>query len=219
VIIRSGLIRKRDDVDFTHFSEHWRHVHGPLALQVAAMRAYRQNHILARCSSPDAARLHRVDGISQLWFDDVDSMRAAMDSAEQRACVDDLRLFLNRVTIVVQQQGDMRQHGNTSYLPSKFIYLLAGPDADLKALDRKLFAVLAANWETMALRNNRVINMEHSADPAVPSDHRIVDSVLEVWLPDGANDDAMQGALADTINIKVIGAFQVGETTLKSPKR
>jgi hypothetical protein len=66
MIIRSGLIRKRDDVDFTQFSEHWRRVHGPLALQVAAMRAYRQNHILARRPSPQAARLHRVDGISQL---------------------------------------------------------------------------------------------------------------------------------------------------------
>ena len=116
MIIRSGLIRKRDHVDFTQFSEHWRHLHGPLALQVASMRAYRQNHILARRPSPHAALLHSVDGISQLWFDDIDSMLVAMDSAEQRTCVGDLRLFLDRVTIVVQQQGDTRQHGNVEDL-------------------------------------------------------------------------------------------------------
>ncbi len=219
MIIRSGLIRKRDDVDFTQFSEHWRHVHGPLALQVAAMRAYRQNHILARRPSPPAARLHRVDGISQLWFDDIDSMRVAMDSAEQRACVDDLRLFLDGVTIVVQQEGDTRQKSNTSYLPAKFVYLLGGPDATLKALDEKLFAALAALWKSMVLRINRFINEDHWADPAVPSGHQVVDAVLEVWLPEGANDDAVQSALADTIEIVVIGAFQVDEVILKDLKR
>jgi uncharacterized protein (TIGR02118 family) len=219
MIIRSGLIRKRDDVDFTHFSEHWRHMHGPLALQVAAMRAYRQNHILARRPSPQAARLHRVDGISQLWFDDIEAMRVAMDSAEQRACVEDLHTFLDGVTIVVQQQGDTRQHGNTSHLPAKFVYLLGGPDAALKFLDEELFALLAALWKSMALRTNLVINEEHSADPAVRSGRQVVDAVLEVWLPEGANDNAMQSALADTTDINVIGAFQVDELTLKDLKR
>jgi uncharacterized protein (TIGR02118 family) len=219
MIIRSGLIRKRDDVDFTQFSEHWRKVHGPLALQVAAMRAYRQNHILARGPSPQATRLHRVDGISQLWFDDIESMRVAMDSAEQRACVDDLRLFLDGVTIVVQQQGDTRQHGNTSSLPTKFVYLLGGPDAALKALDEKLFAALTALWKSMALRINQVINEDHWADPAIPSGHQVIDVVLEVWLPERSNDDAVQSALADNIDINVIGAFEVDELTLKALQR
>jgi uncharacterized protein (TIGR02118 family) len=74
MIIRSGLIRNRDDVDFAAFSEHWHLVHGPLALRVEAMRAYRQSHILARLAASEGGRLHRVDGISQLWFDNVESM-------------------------------------------------------------------------------------------------------------------------------------------------
>jgi hypothetical protein len=41
MIIRSGLIRNRDGTDFAVFSEHWRRIHGPLALRVEAMRAYR----------------------------------------------------------------------------------------------------------------------------------------------------------------------------------
>jgi hypothetical protein len=48
------------------------------------MRAYRQNHILAPLPARESNGLHRVDGISQLWFDDVVSMRVAMESAEQR---------------------------------------------------------------------------------------------------------------------------------------
>ena len=127
MIIRSGLIRNRDGVDFAAFSEHWRRVHGPLALRVEAMRAYRQNHILARLPAREGDRLHRVDGISQLWFDDVETMRVAMESAEQRACIEDIREFLSDVTILIQQEGERRQHGDVDRLPVKFIHLLAGP--------------------------------------------------------------------------------------------
>jgi hypothetical protein len=146
-------------------------------------------------------------------------MRVAIDSAEQRACVDDLHRFLDDVTIVLQQEGDTRQHGNTNRLPAKFVYLLGGPDAALKALDEKLLAVLAALWKSMALRINWVVNEDQWADPTVPSGHRVVDAVLEVWLPEGANDDAMQSALAANIDIKVIGAFQVDELTLRALQR
>jgi len=31
MIIRSGLIKNRDTVDFGEFSKHWKDVHGPLA--------------------------------------------------------------------------------------------------------------------------------------------------------------------------------------------
>ena len=66
MIIRSGLIRNRDGVDFAAFSEHWRRVHGPLALRVEAMRAYRQNHILARLPAHEGDSLHRGhSGVSQ----------------------------------------------------------------------------------------------------------------------------------------------------------
>ena len=113
---------------------HWRRVHGPLALRVEAMRAYRQNHILARLPAREGDRLHRVDGISQLWFDNVESMRVAMESAEQRACIEDIREFLSDVTILIQQEGERRQHGDVDRLPVKFIYLLAGPEAAMKTM-------------------------------------------------------------------------------------
>src|SRR6476659_9919464 len=104
------------------------------------MRSYRQNHILARLPAREGGRLHRVDGISQLWFDNVESMRVAMVSAEQRACIEDIREFLSDVTILVQQEGKRRQHGDVDRLPVKFICLLAGPEAAMKIMEDRLFA-------------------------------------------------------------------------------
>ena len=207
MIIRSGLIRNRDDVDFAAFSKHWRHVHGPLALQVEAMRAYRQNHILARLPAREGDRLHRVDGISQLWFDNVESMRVAMESAEQRACIEDIREFLSDATILIQQEGERRQHGEVDRLPVKFIYLLTGPEAAMKIMEDRLFADLAASFANTALRG--------SVDPTVSAGGQIIDAVLELWLPQGTHDAVAQRILSEIPDIGIIGAFRVDELILK----
>ena len=215
MIIRSGLIRNRDDVDFAAFSEHWRRVHGPLALRVEAMRAYRQNHILARLPAREGDRLHRVDGISQLWFDNVETMRVAMELAEQRACIEDIREFLSDVTIVIQQEGKRRQHGDVDRLPVKFIYLLAGPEAAMKTMEDRLFTDLAASFNHAALRVNPIVDRGFSVDPTVSAGGQIIDAVLELWLPQGTHDAVAQRILSENPDLGIIGAFRVDELILK----
>ena len=216
MIIRSGLIRNRDDVDFTAFSEHWRRVHGPLALCVEAMRAYRQNHILARLPAREGGRLHRVDGISQLWFDNVESMRVAMESAEQ-ACIEDIREFLSDVTILIQQEGERWQHGDVDRLPVKFVYLLAGPEAAMKIMEDRFFAALAASFANAAPRVNPIVDRGFSVDPTVSAGGQVIDAVLELWLQQGANDAVAPRVLSESPNMDmgIIGAFRVDERILK----
>ena len=212
MIIRSGLIRNRDDVDFAAFSRHWRHVHGPLALRVEAMRGYRQNHILERLPARQGDRLHRVDGISQLWFDNVESMRVAMESAEQRACIEDIRGFLSDATILIQQEGE---HGDVDRLPVKYIYLLAGPDAAIRTMEGRVFADLAASFANAALRVNPTVDRGFSVDPTVSAGGQVIDAVLELWLPQGTDAAIAQRVLSESPDIGIIGAFRVDELILK----
>ena len=215
MIIRSGLIRNRDGVDFAAFSERWRRVHGPLALRVEAMRAYRQNQILARLPAREGDRLHRVDGISQLWFDNVESMRVAMESAEQRACIEDIRGFLSDVTILIQQEGERWQHGDVGRLPVKFVYLLAGPEAAMKTMENRLFASFAANYSNAVLRVNPIVDRGFSVDPTVSAGGQVIDAVLEIWLPEGTREGVVQCILSESTNISIVGAFSVDELILK----
>jgi uncharacterized protein (TIGR02118 family) len=215
MIIRSGLIRNRDGVDFAAFSKHWRDVHGPLALRVEAMRAYQQNHILERLPAREGERLHRVDGISQLWFDNVESMRVAMDSAEQRACIEDIRGFLSDVTLLIQQEGKRRLHGDVGQLPVKFIYLLAGPGVVLKKMEDQLFSSLSANSADAALRLNPIVDRGFAVDPTVSAGSQVIDAVLELWLPQGVDDALARQILDGNPGVKTIGAFEVNEVILK----
>ena len=216
MIIRSGLIRNRDGIDFAAFSQHWRQVHGPLALRVEAMRAYRQNHIVARLPAPRGDRLHRVDGISQLWVDDVASMRVAMASPEQQACIEDIRGFLSDVTILIQQEGALRRHGEAGRLPVKFIYLLEGSETAIRTVAETLFADLAAGSDDAAIRVNPVIDRNFSVDPTVSAGGQVIDAVLEVWLPEGTDDAIAQRVLTESPQIGIVGAFRVNEAILKS---
>ena len=49
------------------------------------------------------------------------------------------------MTILIQQEGERRQHGDVDRLPVKFIYLLAGPETAMKTMEDRLFTDLAAS--------------------------------------------------------------------------
>jgi len=142
-------------------------------------------------------------------------MRVAMESAEQRACVEDIREFLSDVTILIQQEGEKRQHGGVNRLPVKFIYLLTGPEAAMKAMEDRLFADLAASFANAALRVNPIVDRGFSVDPTVSAGGQVIDAVLELWLQQGANDAVAQRILSDSPNMGIIGAFKVDERILK----
>ena len=114
----------------TAFSRHWREVHGPLAEKLPNLRGYVQNHILARGDSP-ASQLHRIDGISQLWFDDVDAMTIGMASPENDACIADISGFLSRVTLAIQDPGGWVGAGGMTIGGAKTMAVYLGEEGDV----------------------------------------------------------------------------------------
>ena len=181
MIIRSGLIKNHDTVDFSEFSKHWKDVHGPLARIVPRMKAYSQNHIKRTLANGEQFGFHRVDGISQLRFDTVADMAAGMDSPEQHACIVDIQGFLSDVTILIQEEGKLNQIGHSAPNGIKLMYLLRGNDAALTQLSDALPKVLSATGGSFRL--NRIINRDFRVDSTVPAGNQMIDGMLEVFLP------------------------------------
>jgi len=208
VIIRSGLIKNHDNVDFDEFSKHWRDVHGPLARIVPRMRAYSQNHIKKTLTSGERFGFHRVDGISQLRFDTLADMTAAMDSPEQRACVVDIQGFLSSATILIQEEAKL--YGNAARRETKLMYLLRD--------DNGVAPLLDAVSETLSslggsFRFNHVINRDFRVDSTVPAGAQMIDGVLEVFLPGWMTGERFNEsqAIERSRSSVVIGAYEVSE--------
>ena len=211
MIIRSGLIKKQDTADFGEFSKHWKDVHGPLARVVPRMRAYSQNHIRKTLASGERFGFHRVDGISQLRFDSLADMAAAMESPEQHACIVDIQGFLSDATILIQEEGKLRRCGQASPNGIKLMYLLRGDDAALAQLSDGLSEALSASGGSFRL--NRIIDRNFRVDSTVRAGDQMIDGVLEVFFVDDVTGGKFNeaGAIECSPGIDVIGAYEVSE--------
>jgi len=211
VIIRSGLIKNHDSVDFREFSKHWKEVHGPLARIVPRMRAYSQNHIRKTLASGEPFGFHRVDGISQLRFDSPADMAAAMDSPEQHACIVDIQGFLSAVTILIEEEGKLHQFGHATTNGIKLMYLLRGGNGAVAQLLDALSKLLSAT--SGSFRLNRIINRAFRVDSTVPAGDQMIDGVLEIFLADHVTGESFNEAAAIQYSpgIDVIGAYEVSE--------
>lgn len=190
MLIRSGLIQNRDGVDPHAFGRHWREVHGPLAKRLPKLRGYVQNHIVARGQAAHANRIHRIDGISQLWFDDVDSMVSGMSSPENDACVVDISGFLAGATLAVQDPGEWTGSGKPEGARLMAVYVGDGEPAEITADVGRVLGEAGAT--PAAFRVNAILARNFIVDPTVSRSEAPIVGVLEAYFHD---DDSRARAI------------------------
>lgn len=85
-----GVLTYRSDMTREKANEYWATHHGDLALRIADMGHYVQNHA-SRAIGPDgdSGGQFGFDGYSEAWFTDQDAYERAMASPEWQALVDD----------------------------------------------------------------------------------------------------------------------------------
>ena len=83
--------KRRPDLAAHDFQRHWRTTHAEVVTALPGLRRYVQNHVAAA----DAA----VDGIAEVWFDDIEAMRANAGHAALDRIRDDERNFIDTATM------------------------------------------------------------------------------------------------------------------------
>ena len=93
-----GLLTRKEGISREEFVRHWFDTHGPLAHAVPGIRRYVQSHIIDVRMRPDIAETDvAVDGIAELWYDDVDAIRAASKSPESERVREDEPNFVKTI--------------------------------------------------------------------------------------------------------------------------
>jgi uncharacterized protein (TIGR02118 family) len=106
VIKSISLLTRRDGWTHEQFVRHWVDIHAPLAHAVPGLRRYVQSHIVAERTRPDIPSTDvEIDGIAELWYDDRESMAAALATPAARALHADGALFIGRIkTYTVEEK-------------------------------------------------------------------------------------------------------------------
>lgn len=104
----ASLLARKDGISREDFVRHWSEVHGPLARAVPGIRRYVQSHVVGTRTRPDIAELDiAVDGIAELWYDDLASFEAAARTPEMKRLTDDGALFIGRIKTFVTEEREI----------------------------------------------------------------------------------------------------------------
>ncbi len=101
-----GLLTRKDGITHEEFVRHWMDIHAPLAHAVPGIRRYVQSHIIGTRTRPDIPEtVIDVDGIAELWYDDLASSQRAAATVEMKRLTDDGALFIGQIkTYVVEER-------------------------------------------------------------------------------------------------------------------
>ena len=98
------IVGRRPGLTVQEFQEHRAGEHGQLVSRIPGLRRYVQNHALLEAYGV-ATRPMTHDGFSELWFDDLQSLRSAATSKEWQAAREDgKRLFAEPVGLVIARE-------------------------------------------------------------------------------------------------------------------
>jgi uncharacterized protein (TIGR02118 family) len=69
------LLKRRSDLTRDEFVQHWRTVHAALVLDLPGVVGYVQGRVVAKAWDTD------IDGVADVWYESLESMRATLGSA------------------------------------------------------------------------------------------------------------------------------------------
>ena len=98
---RITYLQRRADLPAADFSEHWRHAHAQIAVDLPGAVGYRQNHVLpaaAPVAEHASAGGFSIDGIVELWFTSAEIAQAGIGSAVSDRLIEDEPRFLSGLT-------------------------------------------------------------------------------------------------------------------------
>ncbi|HTK34045.1 MAG TPA: EthD domain-containing protein [Caulobacteraceae bacterium] len=92
-----SLLRRKDGMTHEAFVRHWEHVHAPMLRNLPEVRRYVQSHIVTERPTPLGAIDGEIDGIVELWFDDLEAFERSWRSPANKAVVEDSHTFIGAI--------------------------------------------------------------------------------------------------------------------------
>jgi uncharacterized protein (TIGR02118 family) len=179
-----SAIRRKPGMELAAFTDYWITTHAAVVKKVPGIRRYVQSQTIA---SGYAKREPRYDGIAEIWYDDVETMRRAAASSEARSALADDDNFIDMKDFgSILTDEVIQREGATSPSMVKMVALvrrLASVDAEFfHKYWRETHGPLAANIPQMRRYVQSHVRASAYRDGRTP----LWDGAAEVWFEDTA---------------------------------
>jgi len=206
MIVRMGFLTRRAGLTREAFLRRWRGGHGPIAARFAGLRGYVQNAV---ADERQLAIAHRrgdwsIDGVSQLWFDDLDSMDAAIRAPDYAPARSDEAAFIGAISLVACRANVVKAPDETAPLVKRMSILTRKAGLDAADFEREWWgfhAEAVAKFPNLAgYRQNLVVARGRTSDAVPSAEEQRIDGVVELFFSSVADLEAAFASPAATVS-------------------
>jgi uncharacterized protein (TIGR02118 family) len=191
VIVRMGLLEKRPDIDTSEFRKRWSEGHGPVAKKLPGLRRYHQNHVVDRAQRGITYTRGRLDfdGFSELWFDDMPSMRAAFANEEQvKELGEDEARFIGEMKLITAVQHVVIPKPAAVPLIKRMSTLKRRPDVSAEKFEEEWFDVHSVLVKRLpqvkGYTQNLIFDRSFGRSKSARYEELPIDGIVELWFTD-----------------------------------
>ncbi|MFJ7728472.1 EthD family reductase [Neobacillus sp. NPDC097160] len=192
MIVRMGILRKKEGMPVNEFHKYWYEKHGPLASNIPEIINYTQNHVTD--SSQLGINFARgniaVDGFSQLWFEDKTKMEKGFSEMAQVLPKDE-KEFIGDIKIIVAKQNVIKPTPHDQPLIKRMSILKRRSDVDFETFQYEWNKVHAKHILSMPGVEGYTQNVitDQSIKKEISSEYNDVsiDGIVELWFRDIAS--------------------------------
>jgi uncharacterized protein (TIGR02118 family) len=185
-----GLLQKRADIDHQEFRTHWRTGHGALAAKLPGLRRYHQNHIVDRAQRGITYARDGLDfdGFSELWFDDLPAMKAALASDDVKALAEDEPRFISDLKVITAVQHVVIPTPTDVPLIKRMTTLKRRPDVSAEKFQEEWFDVHSVLVKRLpqvkGYTQNLIFDRSHGRGKSASYAELPIDGIVELWFTD-----------------------------------
>jgi uncharacterized protein (TIGR02118 family) len=186
-----GLLEKRPDIDTNEFRKRWREGHGPVAKKLPGLRRYHQNHVVDRAQRGITYTRGGLDfdGFSELWFDDMPSMRAAFANEGQvKELGEDEARFIGEMKLITAVQHVVIPKPAGVPLIKRMSTLKRRPDVSAEKFKEEWFdvhSVLVKRLpQVMGYTQNLIFDRSFGRSKSARYEELPIDGIVELWFTD-----------------------------------
>lgn len=190
MISRIGILRRKSSMTTEEFRHHWREIHGPLAAQLPGLKEYYHHYVTdaSQLGIDHARGAWTVDGFSEIVFESLDSMNAALASAQFKPTIGDVKTYTDDIKLVVCEKNVVVPFDASAGPAVKRMSILTRrPDIDAAQFRHEWCGKHAADVPRLpGLRGyNQNVVLDRYAGMAMKASYEQVpvDGIVELWFP------------------------------------